>query len=577
MAWPEIYHGPGNIEIEVRGEMDVMGESERHVRITSPRGRILYRAVEPDEAVAFSVSGHRLYVQDKNRLGVIKTRVINTFTGRTLTRELPPLIGDDIVIVSDLIEAARGRLINGTRFTRVSKIAAKAPTMSSLARMAALEELLGEAMPRAAIWDDVMALFQYWDLSDIEEGVHRALALLDPRWDDFRVWRPWMDVQEPHPAWRLLVTGPEMVSLYRREIGDTGARELAQQSILRSVSSLSLVAAEIHAEGVSALVGPESSFVKLQELNLSDNEIGDRGALTLARSATLAGLTDLNIAGCSIGPKGAKDLAASPHLGALRRLIMSFNPIGDDGARALAKSPYLNPVDRPSSEYCHIVQSGLAEKIFDQLRGTSEPEPEPTLLTIDGRGHRGNVAFQVTQAAEEPGVRKPTLEVIDADFTGQDFLGKSYRDATFNDCDFSGVRLLTCFFRDTRFIDCVFTDADLGSTTFTDVHLDRCMFRAANLAGASFKKCTINAGHFGEGANLGGTNWSGTTLSKAYFRRASLVNAIFDQGTFVACDFRKAKLKDARFQGARFLQCDFRGADFGDVEVPDGVLVDCRL
>ncbi len=84
-----------------------MGESELFVRVCSPLGGEIYSAVDPDEALAFSEDGRYLYVQDKTRPGFVHTQVIDVLTGKRAKNGLPPVVGDKIVIVSDLPEDRR--------------------------------------------------------------------------------------------------------------------------------------------------------------------------------------------------------------------------------------------------------------------------------------------------------------------------------------------------------------------------------------------------------------------------------------------------------------------------------------
>lgn len=576
MTWGQTYSGPGGARVEVRWERDVMGESEVHVRVRNARGEVIYEDTDPGEAMAFSADGARFYVQDQYHQGRMQTLTISTRTGRRSKRAKPPVVGDAIVDVSDLIQAAGHDLLNGARFELVSEVAAGAPAMASKKRLATLERLLG-APPRAALWQDVMELFRCWAAGDVEQGVDRALSLLDERWEEYRVWAPWMRVLEPHPAWRLLTVGPREVSLYQKKVGDAGARALAREPLMASLTSLKLVGNDLTEAGVSALVGPRSHLQNLRDLSLSSNPIGDGGALALACSPHLASLTELAAGECQIGPDGAWALASSSHLGKLRNLVLSFNPIGEQGARALAESAILNPPDCDDSRRCHVVQSAVNDKIFRFLQGREEPEPEPSLLVIDGRKDSRSIAFRVAEAVTHPFERPVPLEVTHADLTGGDFLGRAYRGATFTECDFSGVRLLTATFQRSTLSSCTFTGANLESATFGGVTLECCMFNEARLVGATFRSCTVTAGHFGDGANLDKTDWLDTVVTRAYFRGASFKRAIFKGGVFTECDLRDTNLQEAMFEGTRFIRCDLRGADFGEGDRPEGVFTDCRF
>src|SRR5262249_42267255 len=76
-------------------------------------------------------------------------------------------------------------------------------------------------------------------------------------------------------------------------------------------------------------------------LDLTNKQIGDRGAVLLAQLPSLANRSVLYLSGNQVGDAGAAALAASPHLANVTRLILWDNLIGDAGAPALAASPYL--------------------------------------------------------------------------------------------------------------------------------------------------------------------------------------------------------------------------------------------
>ncbi len=79
----------------------------------------------------------------------------------------------------------------------------------------------------------------------------------------------------------------------------------------------------------------------LFSLILGSNEIGDEGARALAQSPHLTSLSQLHLNYNGIGDEGARALAQSPHRTSLAYLGLRGNGIGDEGARALAQSEHL--------------------------------------------------------------------------------------------------------------------------------------------------------------------------------------------------------------------------------------------
>ena len=67
------------------------------------------------------------------------------------------------------------------------------------------------------------------------------------------------------------------------------------------------------------------------ELDLSETELGDRGAIALAGSSMIRRLVSLELGTNGIGEPGIRALAASD-LPALRYLNVSGNPLGESGA-----------------------------------------------------------------------------------------------------------------------------------------------------------------------------------------------------------------------------------------------------
>ena len=79
----------------------------------------------------------------------------------------------------------------------------------------------------------------------------------------------------------------------------------------------------------------------LEILFMDTNPIGSGGADALGKSTQLPNLRALHLDSTGLGDEGAVCLANSPQLAHLTKLYLCSNKIGDPGAIALANSPYL--------------------------------------------------------------------------------------------------------------------------------------------------------------------------------------------------------------------------------------------
>jgi uncharacterized protein (TIGR02996 family) len=80
----------------------------------------------------------------------------------------------------------------------------------------------------------------------------------------------------------------------------------------------------------------------IRELDFSENALGNRGPVLLAKSRHLTRLDALNLSFTALGDKGLQALATSPAFERLRSLKINDNTrLGIPGIRALAESPFL--------------------------------------------------------------------------------------------------------------------------------------------------------------------------------------------------------------------------------------------
>jgi uncharacterized protein (TIGR02996 family) len=199
------------------------------------------------------------------------------------------------------------------------------------------------------------------------------------------------DKSADHIATSSILGNLEELDLSDNEIGETGARSLATSSHLGHVRYLELSNNRLGPTGAEAIAGSER-LASLHKLGLAGNEIGVARLHTISRAHDLlrvpvldlsnnglgpGGLqviltkttplnepgavrvADLNLSQNELGNEGARVLASCPLLAHLKVLRLSNCGIGDDGARALAESPYLNNLSTLDLGFNPIGNAGL--------------------------------------------------------------------------------------------------------------------------------------------------------------------------------------------------------------------------
>ena len=93
------------------------------------------------------------------------------------------------------------------------------------------------------------------------------------------------------------------------------------------------------------LIGPDGAkslalldFAHLQNLDLSFNQIGDKGVEYLTQNSKHKNLLSLDLKCNQIGPQGAFELSQSTNWNKLAILNTSFNKISTDGALCLIRN-----------------------------------------------------------------------------------------------------------------------------------------------------------------------------------------------------------------------------------------------
>jgi uncharacterized protein (TIGR02996 family) len=121
--------------------------------------------------------------------------------------------------------------------------------------------------------------------------------------------------------------------LLRTRPQEGGVNALAAADFFPELRSLSLGGNNLGPTAAFAIANSRAE--NLRVLDLRENRIGDRGAISLAESSHLGNLIELNLAESHIGDAGAEALTDSPHLGGLLYLNLSGNPISAGVANRL--------------------------------------------------------------------------------------------------------------------------------------------------------------------------------------------------------------------------------------------------
>ena len=131
------------------------------------------------------------------------------------------------------------------------------------------------------------------------------------------------------------------LDLCNAELGNTGVMLLARSPMLKNLESLDLGFNGLTDAGIEA-ISKSSNLPELTALALNDNDnITCDGLRMLAESPFFAGLTTLDVSGNDIGERGIGAVVASPAMARLRTFRVNNNRIGDGGLATLTKSALL--------------------------------------------------------------------------------------------------------------------------------------------------------------------------------------------------------------------------------------------
>jgi uncharacterized protein (TIGR02996 family) len=130
---------------------------------------------------------------------------------------------------------------------------------------------------------------------------------------------------------------------------------------LPALRSLHLLRTGPQEDGVAALTTAEF-FPELRSLSLGGNNLGPTAVFALA-SAPADNLHVLDLRENRVGDRGAISLAENPHLGNLILLDLAEAKINNAGAEALVESPYLGGLS-----YLNLFDNSISPRVADRLR-----------------------------------------------------------------------------------------------------------------------------------------------------------------------------------------------------------------
>ena len=265
----------------------------------------------------------------------------------------------------------------------LARALARANNLSGLRGLELQRNRLGDAGVSHLAGSAVFANLEELNLANNEltDGAARSLAA-SPHLAKLRR----LDLRDNAigPPGALALAGAEnlaalrRVSFARNEVGSTRSNAVSWTSSLLRFQSLDLSGNDLGPDRLKSVLTaraaprfdeagqerPRDNPVRIEELDLSQNDIGEAGARVLAESESLRGLVFLRLAGCNITDTAARILASSPHLNRLESLEIGNNPVGDRGLQAFLHTSLrrLRRVMIPSFGVSHAMQQALTER-----------------------------------------------------------------------------------------------------------------------------------------------------------------------------------------------------------------------
>ena len=157
------------------------------------------------------------------------------------------------------------------------------------------------------------------------------------------VWSPPLNILQSNPRAKELIAAcrQSRITLFNRQITDSDIILIIQEGLIKQqCTQIDLMGNKITAMGAALIASALPHALKLSDLGLSSNPIGDQGAIAIAKALGGSKPLRLDLSNAEIGDAGAQafleNLGAATRLG---ELDLHGNPIGSSLRRALKMAP----------------------------------------------------------------------------------------------------------------------------------------------------------------------------------------------------------------------------------------------
>lgn len=161
------------------------------------------------------------------------------------------------------------------------------------------------------------------------------------------------------------LTGLYWLGLARNNLGVPRLHSVARISDLLGLPALDLTENELTPAALKAtLTRPagEDWPLRLRELDLSLNDLGEPGARVLAEADSMNSLRSLRLLGCNVPDSGLRLIAYSPNLNRLTALHLGNNPLSEAGFRPFLETPFLRSLRK-----LIVPATGIGHRMIEKL------------------------------------------------------------------------------------------------------------------------------------------------------------------------------------------------------------------
>lgn len=208
------------------------------------------------------------------------------------------------------------------------------------------------------------------------------------------------------------------LDLSDNDIEDKGAKTLANVLCQTQIENLNLSSTKIRAAGIKALANALSQ-TKIITLKLYDNCIGDDGAMALASILPGKQVADLDMSNNNIGAEGLKALAAILPRTAIKKLNLSYNKIEAEEIKELANILSQTQIESLDLSYNNKIGDEGAKALASVLPQTKMKELGLVFCNLTYNGfikdfYKGNItcAVAISRNKVEPAVEKVLVGIL---------------------------------------------------------------------------------------------------------------------------------------------------------------------